>query len=120
MDNSYSIDGIAVHRLGAETLAKLGDGELAEAINEGFRRMAKSCIEDPGYEKPRKMTIEITMEPGRKANDLEVGVHVKQVALPPYIKATYGARVRDNGDVTFTETGEDEGQRVMKFEKDGE
>lgn len=116
MGSSYQVDGIPIHRLSLETLHKIDDGELAAAFALGLQRMARSCVEDPGIAKPRELTIKVTLRPGRRPADVQVGVVIAAVKVPGFLSAAYPATLRPNGDVTFTQNGSDPDQQVMNFE----
>ena len=62
---------MALEKFGAGAIATIDGGRIGVAIDQAIDRARRDCFDRPGLEKPRKVTIEITILPVLGEKDLD-------------------------------------------------
>jgi hypothetical protein len=94
--------------LSLATLHEIGDGDLAEAFLAGLRAIRLDCEKRPTFSKPRKLNIELAVEPqcdGEVCSGLAVSAKVK-TTLPPVESGIAQCGLDRSGHIVFADPGD--------------
>ena len=95
--------------LGADTLQHLDRGVAAAALDKAIRAAVRDCIDRPGDERQRKITLSLALVPVREviANVISCegakGTYLVRVRIPDYESQPLDFGVRENGLLIFSE-----------------
>ena len=77
---------LGLFRLGADTLANLDRGRAAAALNAALQQAVKDCINRPGDDRARKVTMVLEIKPVSETINNEISCEGAQ--------GKYGVRLR--------------------------
>lgn len=87
-----------------DNLKELDGGKAAAAFETHVRRAAADCMDRPGDNKARKVTLEVTiipiMDPAGDCTEVEAQIHAKST-VPPHRTKPYSFGLRRNGVLVF-------------------
>lgn len=73
-----------LEEFGLDLLGKMDGGRLRITLEDAIRLMHEDCRDRPGLKKPRKIVLQISMDPIQDGNELEsVNVDFSVKATPP-------------------------------------
>lgn len=102
---------MAVHQLNLQTLKdQLDGGRLGAAWDAELKRIAQDCEDRPGDDKPRKVNLEVVMQPVKDeaglCEEVWVKVHVTS-SVPKRRSKPLRLGVRRGGMLVFNDMSED-------------
>lgn len=98
-----------IYALTSGTLAKLDGGRAGVALDSALRQAVKDCLDRPGDERARKVTMEFQVTPVMELIDNQVscegakGVYKVRVKVPDRESGLLDFGVRNNGMLVFNE-----------------
>lgn len=87
-----------------DNLSELDGGKAALAFEQHVRRAAIDCMDRPGDNKPRKVTLEVSLTPVMQPNGdcVEVEAQIQaRSTVPPHKTKAYSFGLRKNGVIVF-------------------
>ncbi|MEW4569335.1 hypothetical protein AB1L88_15830 [Tautonia sp. JC769] len=108
-----------LHQLSLETLHTLDLGKVNEAFKTQLARVVQDCLDRPGEQKARKVTLEVTvtpiLDPDGDCTDARVQMQV--VASTPKLRTReYSMGIRRGGGLVFNEDDPADITRPTMFE----
>ena len=100
---------LGIFRLSADTLSKLDHGRAAAALNTAIQKAVRDCLERPGDDRARTVTLQMTVKPISEVIQNEIscegatGQYKVKVAVPDWESQKLGFGVKQNGDLVFSE-----------------
>lgn len=112
--------------LSAGTLSKLDGGRAAVALDRAFAQAVKDCLDRPGDERARKITMQIDVVPVKEVIDNQLscegakGVYKIRLRTPDWESGTLDFGVRQNGMLIFNENSPANHRQATFLEGDEE
>ena len=100
---------LGIFRLSTDTLAQLDHGRAAAALNTAIRQAVQDCLNRPGEDRARKVTMELDIKPVSDVIQNEItcegatGMYKVRVRVPDWESSRLDFGVRQNGDLVFSE-----------------
>lgn len=100
---------LGIFRLSADTLRNLDRGRAAMALNAAIQQAVKDCINRPGDDRARKVTMQLNITPISETIGNEIscegatGKYLVRVRVPDWESNTLDFGVKQNGDLVFSE-----------------
>jgi len=95
---------VSLKQFTLDNLNDLDGGKAALAFEHHVRRAALDCMDRPGDDKARTVTLQVSlkpvMEPGGDCVEVEAQIHAKST-VPPHKTKPYSFGLRKNGVLVF-------------------
>ena len=100
---------LGIFRLSADTLSRLDHGRAAAALNTAIKKAVTDCLERPGDDRARTVTMQLSVKPVSDVIQNEItcegatGNYKVKVTLPDWESNKLDFGVKQNGDLVFSE-----------------
>ena len=103
-----------------ETLPRLDDGLPAVQFNRLMEAAVKDCMDRPGDDKARKVTMQVSMKPDGTNNVCDrVVIEIEfKATVPQYCTRQYHAATHTSGKLLFSPSSPDDPDQMGMFDKD--
>lgn len=116
--------GHQLFALTASTLSKLDRGSAAAALDLAISRAVRDCLDRPGEDRPRKITLQIDVVPVKEVIDNVLscegarGIYKVRYRQPDWESQELDFGVRENGMLVFSETSPGNHRQSTFFDGD--
>ena len=117
---------LGIFRLSADTLSKLDHGRAAAALNTAITKAVKDCLERPGDDRARTVTLQMTVKPVSEVIQNEItcegatGRNKVKLSVPDWESQKLGFGVKQNGDLVFSENSPANHLQTTIFDQESE
>ncbi len=109
-------------RLSVESIGVIDDGRVQAALNREIERVVEDCLDRPGDETAREVTMKIAIKPesgqAGVCEDCDVEFEIKS-KLPPVRSKRYQMRPEGNGGLVFNDLSPEAVRQGTLDEVDG-